>query len=100
MMGGSLTAVSELGLGTSITFEITLPTAEDPAEAPASLSGNAMIYVQSSVPEIVSNLCGWLRRWGAAAVPHPPAGSPRVDAAVLLRHGRTRRNPLTGQAPP
>ena len=30
MMGGSLTAVSELGLGTSITFEITLPTAEDP----------------------------------------------------------------------
>ena len=85
MMGGSLTAVSELGLGTSITFEITLPTAEDPAEAPVSLSGNAMIYVQSSVPEIVSNLCGWLRRWGAAAVPYPPAGSPRVDAAVLLR---------------
>ena len=100
MMGGSLTAVSELGLGTSITFEITLPTAEDPAEAPVSLSGNAMIYVQSSVPEIVSNLCGWLRRWARRRCPILPQAARASTPPFCCGHGRTRRNPLTGQAPP
>jgi signal transduction histidine kinase/CheY-like chemotaxis protein len=84
-MQGRINAVSELGLGTSVTFDVRLPQASVPPEATGpDLSGTA-VYVQGAVPEIVHNLCGWLRHWGAVALPYPLAGTVSLDAAVLVR---------------
>ncbi|MGE8637931.1 MAG: ATP-binding protein [Achromobacter sp.] len=84
-MQGRLNAVSELGLGTSVTFDVRLPHASDtPPAAGPDLSGMA-VYVQGAVPEIVHNLCGWLRHWGALALPYPAGGTAVLDPAVLVQ---------------
>ncbi|MDY0309712.1 MAG: ATP-binding protein [Castellaniella sp.] len=72
LMGGSLSVVSEPGLGTSITFEVTLPVASSPGTPPApeSLLAFRPVYVTGDIPEIVSNVSKWLRHWGAYALPY------------------------------
>ncbi|MNU77164.1 Sensor histidine kinase RcsC [compost metagenome] len=90
MMNGKLNAVSEPGLGTSITFDVRLPLAPDSSQASPLPLDNTAVYVLGAVPEIVANLCGWLERWGAVALPYPPpgdapAGSPAARPAVLLQ---------------
>ncbi|WMD20318.1 ATP-binding protein [Achromobacter seleniivolatilans] len=85
MMDGKLLAVSEPGLGTSITFELRLPLApglESPGTPPLDAT---MVFVQGAVPEVVANLCDWLRRWGAIAEPYLPDGVSGQEPAVLLQ---------------
>ncbi|KAG0761084.1 hypothetical protein G6F22_018971 [Rhizopus arrhizus] len=84
-MQGRINAVSELGLGTSVTFDVRLPQAPDTPEAAGPDMSGTAVYVQGAVPEIVHNLCGWLRHWGAVALPYPLAGTVSLDAAVLVR---------------
>jgi two-component system capsular synthesis sensor histidine kinase RcsC len=71
LMGGSLQVVSEPGLGTSIVLAMTLPVAEATEEAarPPALLSPQHIHVAGAAPEIVGNVCQWLRHWGAWAVP-------------------------------
>ncbi|MBB1594558.1 hybrid sensor histidine kinase/response regulator [Achromobacter sp. UMC46] len=84
MMDGQLNAVSESGLGTSVTFEVRLPHAPDaPEPASPRLEGTA-VYVLGAVPEIVNNLCEWLRRWGAVALPYPAGGATPPCPGVLV----------------
>lgn len=90
MMDGKLTAVSEPGLGTSITFGIRLPLASDSSGIPSLQLDNTTVYVSGAIPEIVANLRAWLQRWGAMALPYPssgapPAGSPVGRPVVLLQ---------------
>lgn len=84
MMSGRLNAVSEPGLGTSITFDIQLPTAPEKPDAANALLDSTAVYVQGAIPEIVNNLCEWLRRWGAAAQPLPQNGAAPDERAVLV----------------
>lgn len=84
-MQGRLDAVSEPGLGTSVTFDVRLPRAADTPEAAGPRLGGAAVYVRGAVPEIVQNLCGWLGRWGADARPYPTASAPADDPAVLVQ---------------
>lgn len=84
LMGGSLSVVSEPGLGTSITFEVILPVASPPGTAPAPESQLAFrpVYVTGDIPEIVSNVSKWLRHWGAYALPY--TGQVAKPGAVLV----------------
>ena len=84
LMGGSLAVVSEPGLGTSITFEVILPLASPPGTPPApeSLLAFQPVYVTGDIPEIVSNVCKWLRHWGAYALPY--TGQPAKPGTVLV----------------
>lgn len=84
LMGGSLSVVSEPGLGTSITFEVILPVASPPGTAPAPESKLAFrpVYVTGDIPEIVSNVSKWLRHWGAYALPY--TGQVAQPGAVLV----------------
>lgn len=85
MMNGRLNAVSEPGLGTSITFEVRLPLAPDAPEAACAPLDNSTVYVQGAVPEIVNNLCDWLRRWGAIALPFTGESTPSAEPSVLVQ---------------
>lgn len=84
-MNGQLNAVSESGLGTSITFEIRLPHAADTPDAPDPFLEGTAVYVQGAVPEIVNNLCEWLRRWGAVALPYSAGSTAAAGPAVLVQ---------------
>ena len=86
LMDGSLAVVSEPGLGTSITFELTLPEANTGTTIHnrTVLSLAALpVYVAGDVPEIITNLCQWLRHWGAYAKPYDD--QPATTGAILLR---------------
>ncbi|MGE4593288.1 ATP-binding protein [Alcaligenes sp.] len=84
LMGGSLSVVSEPGLGTSISFEVVLPVATPSATPPAPKSKLAFqpVYVAGDIPEIVSNVSKWLRHWGAYALPY--TGQPAKPGSVLV----------------
>lgn len=85
LMDGSLSVVSEPGLGTSMTFEVTLPMAAPPPDtppAPEPLLVFRPVYVTGDIPEIVSNVCKWLRHWGAYALPYN--GQPPQPGTVLV----------------
>ncbi|MGG4603836.1 ATP-binding protein [Paenalcaligenes sp. Me131] len=84
LMGGGLSVVSEPGLGTSITFEVSLPVATPPGTPPAPKSPLAFrpIYVTGDIPEIVSNVSKWLRHWGAYVLPY--TGQAAKPGAVLV----------------
>ncbi|QEU40955.1 response regulator [Raoultella planticola] len=69
LMEGRLWAISEHNLGTRFTFEVTLPLAEDSNMPPVPQLLPEPVYVDGAVPEIVNNLCDWLRHWGAQALP-------------------------------
>lgn len=69
LMGGSLSVVSEKGLGTSITFAVTLDVAAADPAPPVVLRKRA-VYVDGAAPEVVANLCAWLSSWGAVALPY------------------------------
>lgn len=100
LMGGTLSVVSEEGLGTSIAFALTLDVPQ--AAAPAPLKRRP-VYVDGAVPEVVTNLCGWLNAWGAVAMPYRGhADTLESEDAVLVqawppsaqeprwKHGRVR----------
>jgi len=100
LMGGTLSVVSEEGLGTSISFTVTLDM--PPAAAPVALRRRP-VYVDGAVPEVVANLCAWLNAWGAVAMPWRGCGDTlECEDAVLVqawppaaqeprwKHGRVR----------
>ncbi len=100
LMGGSLSVVSEEGLGTSIVFTLTLDVCPTPAPAPLR---RRAVYVDGAVPEVVANLCAWLNAWGAVAMPYRGyADTVEFEDAVLVqawppaaqeprwKHGRVR----------
>ncbi len=84
LMGGGLQVVSEPGLGTSMALDVTLPLAETAPEVPRRIPvlDPQRVWVAGAAPEIVGNVCQWLRHWGAWAVPEddrpPKAGDLRV----------------------
>lgn len=104
MMQGKLNAVSEPGLGTSITFDIRLPLASDSSKNAPLLLDNTAVYVLGSIPEIVANLRAWLQRWGATALAYPsngttPARSQNGRPAVLLQTWPPAQTPVSWSGP-
>jgi two-component system capsular synthesis sensor histidine kinase RcsC len=84
MMGGTLSAVSEPGLGTSMSLELTLPLACEPhAELGIRLDAKP-VFVRGAVNDVVNNLCLWLRHWGAVAMPYKTAHHGRLESGVLV----------------
>lgn len=85
LMGGSLSVVSEEGLGTSILFSLTLDTDEQAAAPPLTLQPRP-VYVDGAVPEVVDNVRGWLAACGANALPYRrQADGVEPDGAVLVQ---------------
>ncbi|WP_454693519.1 ATP-binding protein [Achromobacter aegrifaciens] len=85
LMGGSLSVISDVGLGTSITFAIALEVTEMEPASPILLRHSA-VYVSGAIPEVVANTCAWLNKWGAIALPYRgQAQAQESEHAVLVQ---------------
>ncbi|BCQ69810.1 hypothetical protein PEQA60_38000 [Pseudomonas sp. Eqa60] len=84
MMQGQLSAISEPGLGSSFSFSLALePCTAAPAPDLPRL-GVTPVYVRGDIQEVNLNLCHWLRRWGALAIPYVAERDPPTRKAVLV----------------
>ncbi|ROL80826.1 hybrid sensor histidine kinase/response regulator [Pseudomonas protegens] len=84
MMQGRLAAISEPGLGSSFSFSLDLEPCAIVSEAEAPRLEVTPVYVHSDVREVTLNLCQWLRRWGALALPYSADRNPQAHQAVLV----------------
>lgn len=85
LMDGKLWAVSEPNLGTHFTFEVALPKAYDNEEPPLPHLLPEPVYVDGAVPEIVNNLCKWLRHWGARAMSYSSGKTSDNSTGILIQ---------------
>ncbi len=83
LMGGNLSVISDVGLGTSITFAIALEVTEMEPSSPILLRRSA-VYVSGAIPEVVANTCAWLNKWGAIALPYRGQAQPRESEHAVL----------------
>lgn len=70
IMNGKIDAFSIPDLGTRITVELTFAFSE---KAETAYSPNLLpevVYVEGAISEVVTNICEWLRHWGAQAYPY------------------------------
>lgn len=82
VMHARLQAKSQLGMGTSMELDLVLPvdTSKGVGEAPILLP--QLVYVRGGVPDVVSSVCDWLKRWGAKAQPY--RADRELEGAVLV----------------
>ncbi|UIP18378.1 ATP-binding protein [Achromobacter deleyi] len=89
LMGSEIRVTSELGLGSSFSLELPLQVVPgQPVNAPDLR--NICVLVRSPHHELTENICLWLKRWGAQAVPAPaplPVGTPDEVLLDVLYHG-------------
>ncbi|WP_081893160.1 MULTISPECIES: ATP-binding protein [unclassified Serratia (in: enterobacteria)] len=85
LMEGKLWITSERGLGTRFTFEVTLPLANDDSMPPFPHLLPEPVYIDGTVPEIVNNLCEWLRHWGAQSLPFRSVTTHERSRGILIQ---------------
>lgn len=99
MMQGQLTAISEPGLGSSFSFSLALePCTTAPAPDLPRL-GLTPVYVRGDVQDMNLNLCQWLRRWGALAIPYVADRDPPTHKAVLVEAFLGASRPVAWSGP-
>ena len=65
LMHGQLNVVSEPGLGSSFTLQLTLPVVPgDLADCPVFSAGAPAVYVRAPIAELAQHVTGWLNRLG------------------------------------
>lgn len=100
LMGGQLTVVSELGLGSSFSLRLGLALAPGRLkECPAFSPEAATLYVQAPVPEWAQHVCSWLNRLGQPTrllgtdLKAPPAPTSLLLDLLPSGHGPTWSGP-------
>ena len=84
MMNGTLSAVSEPGLGTSMSLVLTLPRVGGAQPEMGVRLDPRPVFVRGANNEVVTNLCQWLRHCGALAMPFKDALHGRREGSVLV----------------
>ena len=68
MMGGQIKVVSEPGLGSSFSLNISLPLAQGAlSDSPSAVPDPTPVYVRAPIPELAQHGVDWLQRLGIAA---------------------------------
>ena len=84
IMGANLRVVSEPGLGSSFSLNISLPVMAGPLDKSADIDLEGVsVYVRASRSDIGMVLIDWLNRWGARAQALP-ASDTHASHAILL----------------
>ncbi|NBF04564.1 response regulator [Pseudomonas sp. Fl5BN2] len=99
MMNGSLAATSELGLGSSFSLSLALDYCAASSEIEIQRLGVTPVYVRGDIQEMVLNLCLWLRRWGALAIPYTADKGPAPQPSVLVDAFLGEPKPITWAGP-
>jgi two-component system capsular synthesis sensor histidine kinase RcsC len=84
MMSGTLSAVSEPGLGTSMSLVLTLPRVSSAHTDLGVRLDPRPVFVRGANNEVVANLCQWLRHCGALAMPYKSALHGRREGGILV----------------
>ncbi|WP_312992926.1 ATP-binding protein [Achromobacter animicus] len=84
MMNGTLSAVSEPGLGTSMSLILTLPRVGGVRTDLGVRLDSRPVFVRGANNEVVANLCQWLRHCGAVAMPYKATQHGRREGSVLV----------------
>ncbi|UNM20053.1 response regulator [Pseudomonas sp. ArH3a] len=101
MMNGHLSTTSEPGLGSSFSLSLALELS-DPTPSPQMPTLDVTpVYVRGDVPEVVQNLCQWLRQWGAQAFPYTTADNNSLPSrkSVLVEAFLGTLRPITWNGP-
>ncbi|MFH6565289.1 ATP-binding protein [Pseudomonas kulmbachensis] len=84
LMSGTMSVVSEPGLGSSFTLALPLEQCRAPKLDDSVKLLPEKVFVRSSIPKLAENICGWLRRWGARAQVLRPGMDIHDSNAVLV----------------
>ncbi|MBF6035707.1 response regulator [Pseudomonas sp. P155] len=88
LMDGQLSVVSEPGLGSSFTLQLTLENRPGSlADCPAFVAGSPAVYVRAPISELALHLMAWLNRFGLdcrlVTTEMPPLSALLVDLTPL-----------------
>ena len=85
MMGGRIKVVSEPGLGSSFSLNVSLPLAEGAlSDCPNVVPDPAPVYVRAPIPELAQHGVDWLQRLGiAATLTIPPLEQDNPQALLV-----------------
>jgi two-component system capsular synthesis sensor histidine kinase RcsC len=88
LMLGKLSVVSEPGLGSSFTLQLTLENVPGAlADCPAFVAGSPAVYVRAPISELALHLMAWLNRFGLdcrlVTTEMPPLSALLVDLTPL-----------------
>ncbi|HBO1218307.1 TPA: response regulator [Pseudomonas aeruginosa] len=89
MMDGQIKVVSEPGLGSSFSLEVSLPVVQrELSDCPNDLAVNpSPVYVRAPISELAQHCVGWLQRLGIAAtlaIPPQEKDNPQALLVDLL----------------
>jgi two-component system capsular synthesis sensor histidine kinase RcsC len=88
LMHGQLSVVSEPGLGSSFTLQLTLENRPGSlADCPAFVASSPAVYVRAPISELALHLMAWLKRFGLdcrlVTTEMPPSSALLVDLTPL-----------------
>ncbi len=85
LMAGQLKVVSEPGLGSSFSLQLTLECLPgELADCPEFTPGTPPVYVRAQAQELAQHLCAWLNRLGADARVVGGDSQPATASALLV----------------
>lgn len=99
LMGGEVSVVSELGLGSSFTLSLPfdLPRLDQPDQSSIDLSGTH-VYVRAPIHELAESISSWLARCGAnATVISAVSFDAPTDALLIEILGEGKQSPWNGR---
>lgn len=98
-MCGSLSVFSEQGLGSSFNLNLTFAHCYSAQKTVELFPDAKTIYVCGDVPEVVENLCHWLRRWGYMTAPYTRHNGTPSSKSVLVEAFFGVAKPVTWDGP-
>ncbi|HEB5582516.1 TPA: response regulator [Pseudomonas aeruginosa] len=85
MMGGQIKVVSEPGLGSSFSLNVSLPLGQgELSDYPPPAPDDAPVYIRAPIPELAQHGVDWLQRLGiAATLTIPPLEKDNPQALLV-----------------
>lgn len=84
ILGGTMDATSQAGVGSSFSVTLSLPVNTSAALQDVPVLDAVKLYVHSSFRDLSENICGWLTAWGANATRYDKKLQQDDGKAILL----------------
>lgn len=91
MLGGSMDATSQAGVGSCFSLNLTLPVNKSALLQDVPVLDAAKLYVHSHFRDLSENICGWLAAWGGTAIRYDKKLHQDDGKAILLDIASSRK---------